>query len=301
MSDSRMISPLFAPEACRKLPMFCGSRPAKPCAMAELAEKITEGVTEILPAAEIISRCRKISGFSHEIIGRSDKDAAIDFYKIGSGRHPVLFYGFPDPGEAIGATVILALMQALSAPKCVLHHFDVTWLFIPCLNFDDQPDNGKSLRRVMKTAAQEVDWLVHNPRPETTALLDVLRQYRPLFVFPMHDEFHCSEIKPVYFPVSHPVPAWLAEELRRLVVQAGFAIDSSFNHPQMGAGFFIIEEEAGEEFSGCTWSIAQQHGFVFICELFAAPGIPHRKLAATQLAAGLTVMTALKDLSIDLR
>ena len=39
----------------------------------------------------------------------------------------------------------------------------------------------------------------------------------------------------------------------------------------MGEGFFIIEEEAGEEFSGCTWSFAQQHGFVFICELFAAP------------------------------
>ena len=155
MSNRPVDSQQIASEACRKLPIFCVSRPAKPGAVAELAEKITEGVTEMLPAAEIISRCREISGFSHEVIGRSNKNAAIDFYKIGTGRHPVLFYGFPDPGEAIGATVILSLMQALSDPASILHQLDVTWLFIPCLNFDDQPDNGNSLRRVMKTAANQ--------------------------------------------------------------------------------------------------------------------------------------------------
>jgi hypothetical protein len=41
----------------------------------------------------------------------------------------VLFYGFPDPGEAIGATGILALMQALSDPECNLHHLDIHPLF----------------------------------------------------------------------------------------------------------------------------------------------------------------------------
>lgn len=301
MSISPVDSTQIAPGAGRKAAIIFEARPFAGIEPVEMAGKLTEAVTEILPAGEIIRRCRLVPGFAHEIIGHSENNVAIDLYKIGNGAHPVLFYGFPDPGEAIGATGILALMQALSNPDCALRRLDVTWLFVPCLNFDDQPDNGRSLCRVMKTSAQEVDWLVHTPRPETTALLDVLKRHRPRFVFPMHDEFHCNEIKPVYFPVSHPVPAWLAENLRRLVVQAGFAIDSSFNHPQMGEGFFIIEEEAGEEFSGCTWSFAQQHGFVFICELFAAPGIPHRNLAATQLAAGLTAMTAVEDLAANLR
>ncbi|KAF1079551.1 MAG: hypothetical protein GQF41_4109 [Candidatus Rifleibacterium amylolyticum] len=276
-----------------KIHSFHESTPDDAEKLIKLVEKLTESISMILPAREILSRCRLISGFSHEVIGHSENNAAIDFYKIGNGGHSVLFYGFPDPGEAIGAAGILALMQALSDPESALHNLDVTWLFIPCLNFDDQPDGGNSLKKIMKTSAQEVDWMVHNPRPETTALLGVLKQYRPLFVFPMHDEFHCKELKPVYFPVSHPQPEWLAEKIRRLVRQAGFAIDASFNHKQMGEGFFIIEEEAGEEFSSCTWSVAQQNGFVFICELFDAPGMPHRKIVATQLAAGLSVLAAL--------
>ncbi|MFZ5949279.1 MAG: hypothetical protein ACOYXC_01125 [Candidatus Rifleibacteriota bacterium] len=266
-------------------------------ATIELVDQITEGFDHILPASQVLDRCRLFTGFTHEIIGYSQKNVAIDLYKIGSGGDSVLFYGFPDPGEAIGATGILALMQALSDPKSLLRKLDLTWLFIPCLNFDDQPDDGKSLRRVMKTSAQEVDWMVKNPRPETTALLEVLQQYRPSFVFPMHDEFHCKEIKPIYFPVSHPLPDWLAQKLRRLVEQAGFSIDQSFKHDQMGEGFFIIEEEAGAEFAGCTWSVAQQNGFVFICELIDAPGIPHRKIIATQLAAGLMVLNSLSSIN----
>lgn len=174
-------------------------------------KETTRWVRTILPPVEILNQCRKISEkdkrLSQIIIGKSKKGTPIEAYSFGQGDKNILFYGFPDPGEAVGGTGILALVLALlngnSFLNSLTNSLNLKWNFIPCLNFDDQPEKGCEFVTVMRDPAiREVDWCLNNPRPETKALIQHAEKNKPVFTFPLHDEFHSGESIPVYFPVS---------------------------------------------------------------------------------------------------
>jgi hypothetical protein len=256
----------------------------------DFALEIVEYYPRVLPATAVISEANSIAMDWLKIteVARSRKGHSIQLMSEKSTKNPnALLYGFPDPGEAVGGTGLLCLMKALKANHPFLEDIRLNWNFIPCLNLDDQPDNGKSLSKVMKTSEQEVDWLVRDPRPETTALLEVAAQLQPRFIFPLHDEWHCHEEIPCYMPVSRPLARDVLQGLRTLLESFGLKISKTIIDPDMGEGFLNMGSVA--EIKNSTFYEFDKSGTVFICEVPDIEGQPDSTVVAAQIAAGLFV------------
>lgn len=256
-------------------------------------KQLLGGLDRLLPPVELEAAFALLASEHQElqsqVLGTSGKGHPIRLYRWGHGPVPVLWYGYPDPGESVGGTGIYALVRGLLQGLDWLTALPLSWYFIPCLNFDDQPDAGRSLGKVMKTPAEEVDWCLHRPRPETTALAELLQSVKPALTFPLHDEYHCHEALPVYFPVQPALPALLCEQLRTYTAAYGFDLDSGHTHRTMGAGFFEMAE-IGAEFSRSTFCLAAEFGQVFIVEPCWQPKQAPLKPAAFQLACCLEVL-----------
>ena len=247
---------------------------------------------QILPAVDVISESNLIAQdfFQIKELAKSRQGHSIQLMsQRSSNKTNALLYGFPDPGEAVGATGLLCLMRALKEKHPFFKDVDLNWNFIPCLNFDDQPNEGKTLDKVMKTGEQEVDWLVKNPRPETTALLGVATQLQPKFIFPLHDEWHCHEEIPCYMPVSRPLEKEVCQNLCLLLESFGLKVSTEVSDPVMGSGFLNMATVS--EIQNSTFFQFGQNGIVFICEVPDLVGKPGSDVIAAQLAACVFVAT----------
>lgn len=251
------------------------------------SEKITDWIKEILPPVTVLEECRNLSQnhpqLFRNIMGYDQSSHPIEVYEFGEGDKTILVDGFPDPGEAIGGTTILAMLKDLVSDNSILKKLNLKWVFIPCLNFEDQPENGKKLTKVMKTKTQEVDWCLDKPREETKVLVNLAEKYQPVLSFPLHDEFHCDESVPPYFGVSPRIDKKLSENLRNMVKGYGLELDSSYNDSEMGAGFFEMSEIA-EDYNNSTFSVLAKYGKVIICELSDFTGLSEQKLCEIQLS-----------------
>lgn len=254
------------------------------------AQEIVSFFPEVLSPANVISEASSIAKGCFKVaeIGRSKKGNPIQLMSLPlSKRHDALLYGFPDPGEAVGGTGLLCLMKALRENHPFFSDMQYNWNFIPCLNFDDQPNDGKTLKKVMKTSGQEVDWLVETPRPETTALLEIAQNLKPKFVFPLHDEWHCHEEIPCYMPVSHLLSKEVCDGLRELLKSLGLKVSGDMIDPQMGPGFLNMENV--DDIQNSTFYEFGKNGTVFICEVPDLIGKPDAQVIAAQIAAGIFV------------
>ena len=246
------------------------------------------------PPVDILTDAEEIAGesdhFSHAVIGHTVSGRPIDCFSCGDGNRSALFYGFPDPGEAVAASVILLLMRSLGSEN-LLRTFDLRWHFIPCINFDDQPDSGRGLGPVFRDPRRkEVDWCIDAPRPETEALLRVAQDHCPVFIFPGHDEIHSREDIPAYFGVAGRLSPDCAERIRRHFASLGIIIDANYSHETLGAGFFNMAKI--EDSSKSTFSRFAKTGTVFVAEVAAWPGKAETTPVSAQLAA---VLLALDD------
>jgi hypothetical protein len=258
--------------------------------MIDAVRELTESVGKILPPRIVIDEFSKLARSSScivsRMIGRTEQGLPIEAYEIGSGSQPVLCYAFPDPGEAVGGTGALALMQGVVQGHPSLHHLPVRWHMIPCLNFDDQPHQGEALGVVKQAIeARDVDWCLRHPRAETTALLTYAHAVRPVFTFAMHDEYHSGELRSAYVPVSHVLEPLYCQAIRQCLCDAGYAIDATYHHPTMGEGFFEMKDVG--PYPESTFSVLAQHGLVFICEVSDNPALRPSEIVHTQLCAGL--------------
>jgi hypothetical protein len=271
----------------------------KPENIYQYSQKITEWIIEILPPVKLLNECSNLSVenklLTKKIMGYSRLNNPIEVYEIGSGEKTILIYGYPDPGEAIGGTTILAIMKRLVLDDKVLSGLNLKWVLIPCLNFADQPDNGKSLAKVMKSKEQEVDWCLDNPREETKVLLEIAEKYKPGIIIPLHDEFHCEEHIPVYFPVSPKIERELCDKLRQCLNHYGLKIDNSINDTEMGSGFFEMSEKA-KDYSNSTFSVFTRYGTVIIHELSDMKELSRNILCEIQISIILQIISYfLKD------
>ncbi len=256
--------------------------------------RISEKYDTILPPVKVVEECRRIAGegrVHRRVIGSSEGGKSIEAYEIGSGT-PVLLYGFPDPGEAVGGTAIAALLRALVEKDPFLQSFGVRWHFIPCLNPDDQPDDGQSIRTVVRDKQKrEVDWCVDNPRKETTALVDYVREIEPQFTFPLHDEYHCGDSLAMYFPVCGCLAPSAASRIRELLDTYGVPISSDMSDPTLGQGFFPCEGEL--DYKDSTFAVMAEYGTVFIAEISCRPELTPSQTVAVQFGAGLIVLASI--------
>jgi hypothetical protein len=262
----------------------------------DYSKKITEDIKEIINPYDLLQECNKLAiengNLIKSIFGYSSKNNPIEVYEIGKGKNNVLIYGFPDPSEAIGGTSILALIKELLRDNNQLISYDIRWIFIPCLNFDDQPDNGKNLKKVMKTKSQEVDWCLNQPREETKALLKIAEKYKPIISLPLHDEFHCEENIPIYFPVMPELDIELCNKLRDCISYYNLEIDKSYNDIKMGYGFFEMSKIA-PDFYNSTFSILSKYGNVIIFELSDIKSLNRNLLCEIQISIMLEIFRSL--------
>jgi len=256
-------------------------------------KNILNYVKEILPPEKLLKECHRLSEksdfLSHSVIGFSQKNHPIDLFTFGKERPVALLYGFPDPGEAVGGTSILALIKNLVSGNSPFSSWKVKWLFIPCLNSDDQPLEGKKLKPVMRNPKiKEVDWCLNNPRPETKALVKLAREYKPIFSFPLHDEYHSKkEILP-YVITSKELDKQLCDQIRTCFRHFNTSLNPSHKHPKMGKGF--IEMKSTKNYKNSTFSILNKFGTVIICEVSQLKNLTPAKLVGFQLSVGMTVL-----------
>lgn len=256
-----------------------------------LARLISRAYPKILPALEVIEESEKLSKgrFWNQIIGKGQSGHSIKLLSWPRTKSKnVLFYGFTDPGEAVGATGLLCLMKALKDGHPFLTDLELNWHFIPCVNLHDQPNGGKTLDKVMKTGQQEIDWLVHQPRPETTALLMAAREIKPIITFPLHDEWHCHEKVPSYMAVSHTLSPEICQGLKEILTTFGLEISHDLTDREMGPGFLNMNQ--ADDIKNSTFYEFSKTGLVFICEVPDLPGTPDREIIAAQLAAMIFVL-----------
>lgn len=259
--------------------------------------KLTACAERILPPVDVLHRCQEMAAASPSLlrsvlIGETESGKPIHAYECGENQNTVLLYGFPDPGEAIGGTAIVCLLQALVESSPFLQRFDVAWRFIPCLNVDDQPDEGRTLRPVMKNEyGREVDWCLQQPRQETTALVEYAKRIKPAFSFPLHDEYHCGEPLDAYFGVVGHIPDRFAIRIREYVRRFGVPVSAEVTSATWGDGFF--EFHAGcQDYGNSTFSLLAQTGPVFIAEVSKRPELSPADTVALQLGTGLIAMSS---------
>ena len=264
---------------------------------SEAARQLISGIDRILSAVEVMESCRNVARanprFTRRVIGRTGRGCAIEVYDIGTGETHALLYAFPDPGEAVGGTGVVSLMQGISrGDNDYLNSFDVCWHLVPCLNLDDQPGDGRTVPPVSRdTTIREVDWCLNNPRPETSALLDYARAIRPTFTFPLHDEYHSGESLPAYIVVCQVLDSTCCETIRVCLRSFGMSISKEYQHPTMGAGFLDITE-IGPEYLNSTFSRLAEYGLVLAVEVSRQKGIAASDLVGAQLAAGFIALEA---------
>jgi hypothetical protein len=273
--------------------------PPAPAPARDLPTSLARRVERILTPNEVLDRCRYLAlahPIERRILGRSAAGHEIEAFEWGAPEHAsVLLYGFPDPGEAVGATLLVSLLEAWGAGEPALSSLPVRWHVLPCLNRDDQPDAGASLRPARRTSAtREVDWCLDAPRPETRALLDYAAGVRPVLTLALHDELQSGESLPAYIAVSRPLGAGVVARLTDRLARLGIPLEPSLARADMGPGFFVMSELA-TGYASSTFSRLEQYGLVLVCEVGHYEGVVPAALVEAQAHA---LVAALEELAL---
>ncbi|MCO4781761.1 MAG: hypothetical protein KC646_05505 [Candidatus Cloacimonetes bacterium] len=258
----------------------------------ELYEKSKEE-NKILTPVEVINYFHhhfdEDPNVSCETWGIDNTGRPILSYTFGHGPQSILLYAFADPAEAVGGTGIIALSKLLMDKQSELSKLNYSWVIVPCLNFVDQPNHGLENSKLQKTAAQEVDWCVSDPRPETTAILQIASAYKPIFTFPLHDEFHHPEYVAPYCGLGKAIDVDTASNITALFAQYNMQMNHEYADKELGEGFFIMES-IGEEIKNSTFYAFSQYGQVLVCEIPNTNKANDSELVFLQMAIGFTVL-----------
>ena len=238
---------------------------------------ITAGVDRMLAPIEVLERCRLVSRrdprVERRIVGATEAGQPMEAYFFDGVPLPeaaVLLYGFPDPGEAIGATGIVALLEGFALDHRLLRRFPVAWALIPCLNLDDQPNQGRTLSHVFKSrSVRQVDLCADDPRSETRALLALANAVRPRLTLALHDEYHGDDEVPAYIGTTRVLPRDTCDRMRAALRAFGIPLSSTEDHPLMGAGF-VDSRRYGSRYDRSAFPLLDRHGLVLTCEIRTA-------------------------------
>ncbi len=152
-------------------------------------------------------------------IGKSRKGESIKALKIGRGKKTALLFGFPHPNEPIGSMTLEYLSWKLAEDEA-LAKLDFTWYIVKCIDPDGARLNegwfkgpftplNFALNYYRPPGYQQIEWtfpieyktLVWNkPIPETKALMNIIDDTKPQFMYSLHN----SGFGGVYFYVSSP-------------------------------------------------------------------------------------------------
>ncbi len=145
--------------------------------------------------------------------------------KIGKGARNALMFGCPHPNEPIGAMMLEFLSRELAQNDILRDQLNFTWYIIKCIDIEGTRLNEgwfkgpftlyQYARNYYRPAMQDqVEWTfpvdykaLHfdKPLPETQALMRVIEQTQPEFIYSLHNAgfggafwYMTHDLKPVY-------------------------------------------------------------------------------------------------------
>jgi hypothetical protein len=156
-------------------------------------------------------------------LGKSTSGRPILCLKIGEGKRNALLFAFPHPNEPIGSLTVEFLSQFLAEHSDITDQFGYTWYMIKAIDpegaalnegwFKGEFDPVKFARHYYRPAPHEqIEWTFpvkykklnfSSPTLETQALIKIIDQIKPEFMFSLHNAGFCG----VYYYVTHAIQA----------------------------------------------------------------------------------------------
>ncbi|MCC6763333.1 MAG: peptidase M14 [Deltaproteobacteria bacterium] len=172
-------------------------------------------------------------------IGTSTEGRPIEMLTIGTGPKRALLLGTPHPNEPIGTLTLEFLTRRLCEDDDLRDELGYTFYVIKCSDPDGTLLNEGWFKEAFTPLTyalnfyrpprrEQIEWSfpVHykslhfqSPCPETKAVMEVVDQSRPTFLYSLHNAGFCG----VYFYVSRPLPG-LFPRLRRVAASQGLPI-----------------------------------------------------------------------------
>ncbi len=172
-------------------------------------------------------------------IGHSRRGDPIEAIKIGDGPRQALLFAMPHPNEPIGGMMLEYLSLQLAEDETLRESLGYTWYLVKCIDPDGTrlnegwfkgPFSIENYARhyYRPPAYQQVAWTFpidyktlhfHDPLPETQALMALIEQVRPDFMYSLHN----SDFGGVYFYIWEAAPP-LYEPFHKLVESQGLSL-----------------------------------------------------------------------------
>ncbi|NUR83466.1 MAG: dehydrogenase [Nonomuraea sp.] len=283
----------------------------------------------MIPTVDVVTaKLREICALypdlcSTETIGHSRSGEPLVMLTIGHGGEHALVIGGPHANEPVGFLTVLRLARLL----CEGERHGLTWHLIGCVDPDGARLNegwyggpftvAHHHRHVYRPAlADQPEWTFpvnlgrkrfDRPLPETRALMRVIDDLRPAFLFSLHN----ADFGGAYFQISRDLPG-LPEALADLALAHGVPLDlapiDTLGYQVAGPGVTLLPpadrtdfaDTAAEraEYGAASWHYADRHGtFTLIAEvpLWTSPGCDDRA------PAGVSQRELLEDAIVRLR
>jgi len=178
--------------------------------------RVFHTVDELNASSEQLAR--EFSGSVKLIkIGRSREKDDILALRIGKGKKKAVLFALPHPNEPIGAMTLEYFSRRL-AEEAELEKLDFTWFIVKCIDPDGarlnegwfkgpftplhvamnfyRPPNYQQIEWTFPVDHKTLHW--HKPLPETRALMRLIDETKPAFLYSLHNSFFGG----VYFYVG---------------------------------------------------------------------------------------------------
>lgn len=179
--------------------------------------------------------------------GKSRKGDPVWCAKIGNGSRNALMFGCPHPNEPIGAMMAHYFARAIAEDDAYRAKLDLTWYIIPVSDVDGTRLNEgwfkgpitlyNYARHYFRPASYEqVEWTFpldykdyhyNKPIPETRALMKIIDEAKPVFMYSLHN----SGFGGAYWYVSKPQEQPVYEAFHQAARGRGIPID--LGEPEM--------------------------------------------------------------------
>jgi hypothetical protein len=236
-------------------------------------------------------------------LGESRQGDSIEALKIGDGAKTALVFAMPHPNEPIGGMMLEFLSEKLAEDDGLRRSTGYTWYLIKCIDPDGTRLNEGWFKGPFSIASygrhyyrppshQQIEWTFpiqykalefDAPLPETRALMALIKEIRPDFIYSLHNSgfggayFYVSEeAEPLYQPfydlvesqglhlhLGEPEAVWMTQ----------FA-DAIFQSPAITQMYDFLEEQGvdpGKVITGGTSSFDYARDFCdpfsLICEM----------------------------------
>jgi hypothetical protein len=140
-------------------------------------------------------------------IGHSRQGEVIEAIKIGNGQKKALLFALPHPNEPVGAMMLEYLSLRLAQDNSLRNSLGYSWYLIKCIDPDSTRLNegwfkgpftieNYARHHYRPPSYHQIEWTFpidyktlhfHKPLPETQALMNLIDQVKPDFIFSLHN------------------------------------------------------------------------------------------------------------------